>query len=89
MILRLAVVALLAFMTLPTLVVIGVSFNPTAILSFPPAGLSTVAVWRRRQTSPSGPRSSAVTRPASSLQARSPVGGCAPALHSHASWKQT
>ena len=40
MILRLAVVALLAFMTLPTLVVIGVSFNPTAILSFPPAGLS-------------------------------------------------
>ena len=40
MILRAAVVALLAFMTLPTLVVIGVSFNPTAILSFPPAGLS-------------------------------------------------
>ena len=40
MILRLLVVALLAFMTLPTLVVIGVSFNPTAILSFPPAGLS-------------------------------------------------
>jgi putative spermidine/putrescine transport system permease protein len=39
-ILRLAVVALLAFMTLPTLVVLGVSFNPTAILSFPPAGLS-------------------------------------------------
>jgi len=39
-ILRLAVVALLAFMTLPTLVVIGVSFDPTAILSFPPAGLS-------------------------------------------------
>ena len=40
MILRAAVVALLAFMTLPTLVVVGVSFNPTAILSFPPAGLS-------------------------------------------------
>ncbi|HEY2996366.1 MAG TPA: ABC transporter permease [Methylomirabilota bacterium] len=40
MILRLAVVALLAFMTLPTVVVLGVSFNPTAILSFPPAGLS-------------------------------------------------
>jgi putative spermidine/putrescine transport system permease protein len=34
------VVALVAFMTLPTLVVIGVSFNPTAILSFPPAGFS-------------------------------------------------
>lgn len=40
--LRLAVVALLAFMTLPTVVVIAVSFNPTAILSFPPAGFS----WR-------------------------------------------
>jgi putative spermidine/putrescine transport system permease protein len=39
-ILRLAVLALLAFMTLPTLVVLAVSFNPTAILSFPPAGLS-------------------------------------------------
>jgi putative spermidine/putrescine transport system permease protein len=38
--LRLAVLALLAFMTLPTLVVIAVSFNPTAILSFPPAGFS-------------------------------------------------
>jgi len=38
--LRLAVVALLAFMTLPTVVVVAVSFNPTAILSFPPAGLS-------------------------------------------------
>jgi len=37
---RLAVLALVAFMTLPTVVVIGVSFNPTAILSFPPAGLS-------------------------------------------------
>jgi len=38
--LRAAVVALLGFMTLPTVVVIAVSFNPTAILSFPPAGLS-------------------------------------------------
>ena len=37
---RLVVLALLAFMTLPTLVVVGVSFNPTAIMSFPPAGLS-------------------------------------------------
>ena len=36
--LRLAVLALLAFMTLPTLVVVAVSFNPTAILSFPRAG---------------------------------------------------
>ena len=40
MIARLAVVALLAFMTVPTVVVIAVSFNPTAILSFPPSGLS-------------------------------------------------
>jgi len=39
-ILRAAVLALLAFMTLPTVVVIAVSFNPTAILSFPPAGFS-------------------------------------------------
>jgi putative spermidine/putrescine transport system permease protein len=39
-ILRLAVLALVAFMTLPTVVVIAVSFNPTAILSFPPTGLS-------------------------------------------------
>ena len=38
--LRLAVLALLAFMTLPTVVVVAVSFNPTAILSFPPTGLS-------------------------------------------------
>ena len=38
--LRLAVLLLLAFMTLPTLVVVAVSFNPTAILSFPPSGLS-------------------------------------------------
>jgi putative spermidine/putrescine transport system permease protein len=39
-ILKAAVVALLAFMTLPTVVVIAVSFNPTAILSFPPTGFS-------------------------------------------------
>jgi putative spermidine/putrescine transport system permease protein len=39
-ILRLAVAALVAFMTLPTVVVIAVSFNPTAILSFPPTGFS-------------------------------------------------
>lgn len=38
--LRLAVLLLLAFMTLPTLVVVAVSFNPTAILSFPPSRLS-------------------------------------------------
>jgi putative spermidine/putrescine transport system permease protein len=38
--LRVAVLLLLAFMTLPTVVVIAVSFNPTAILSFPPAGFS-------------------------------------------------
>ena len=37
---RLIVGALLAFLTLPTVVVIAVSFNPTAILSFPPAGFS-------------------------------------------------
>jgi putative spermidine/putrescine transport system permease protein len=40
MIARLVVVASLVFMTLPTVVVIVASFNPTAILSFPPAGLS-------------------------------------------------
>jgi putative spermidine/putrescine transport system permease protein len=40
MIARLAVVLLLAFMTLPTVVVVAVSFNPTAIMSFPPDGLS-------------------------------------------------
>ena len=40
MTLRLAVLALVAFMTLPTVVVVAVSFNPTAILSFPPDGLS-------------------------------------------------
>ena len=40
MTLRLVVLALVAFMTLPTLVVVAVSFNPTAILSFPPAGFS-------------------------------------------------
>lgn len=34
------VVALMAFMTLPTLVVVAVSVNPTAILSFPPSGFS-------------------------------------------------
>jgi len=39
-ILRLVVAALLLFITLPTVVVIAVSFNPTAILSFPPSGLS-------------------------------------------------
>ena len=38
--LRAAVVLLVGFMTLPTVVVIAVSFNPTAILSFPPAGFS-------------------------------------------------
>ena len=38
--LRLVVAALLAFLTLPTVVVVAVSFNPTAILSFPPAGFS-------------------------------------------------
>jgi putative spermidine/putrescine transport system permease protein len=40
MILRVAVALMLAFLTLPTLVVVVASFNPTAILSFPPAGLS-------------------------------------------------
>lgn len=40
MILRLVVAALVAFMTLPTVLVIAVSFNPAAILSFPPAGFS-------------------------------------------------
>jgi putative spermidine/putrescine transport system permease protein len=40
MMLRLAVALLVAFMTLPTVVVVAVSFNPTAILSFPPDGLS-------------------------------------------------
>jgi putative spermidine/putrescine transport system permease protein len=37
---RAAVIALVAFMTLPTVVVIVVSVNPTAILSFPPTGFS-------------------------------------------------
>lgn len=37
---RLVVLALVAFMTLPTVVVVAVSFNPTAILSFPPTGFS-------------------------------------------------
>ena len=40
MTLRLVVLALVAFMTLPTVVVVAVSFNPTAIMAFPPAGLS-------------------------------------------------
>src|SRR3990172_5964755 len=38
--LRLVVLPLAAFLTVPTVVVIAVSFNPTAILSFPPAGFS-------------------------------------------------
>lgn len=38
--LRLVVLALAAFLTVPTAVVIAVSFNPTAILSFPPNGFS-------------------------------------------------
>ena len=37
---RLVVLAMLLFMTLPTVVVVVASFNPTAILSFPPDGLS-------------------------------------------------
>jgi putative spermidine/putrescine transport system permease protein len=37
---RLLVLIALAFMTLPTVVVVVASFNPTAILSFPPEGLS-------------------------------------------------
>lgn len=37
---RLVVLVLVGYMTLPTLVVIVASFNPTAILSFPPDGLS-------------------------------------------------
>ena len=37
---RLVVLALVAFMTLPTVVVIVASFNSTAMLSFPPQGLS-------------------------------------------------
>jgi putative spermidine/putrescine transport system permease protein len=40
MIARLVLALLLGFMTLPTVVVIAVSFNPTALMSFPPAGLS-------------------------------------------------
>src|SRR6266511_283069 len=40
--LKTSVVGLVAFMSLPTIVVIVVSFNPTAILSFPPSGFS----WR-------------------------------------------
>jgi putative spermidine/putrescine transport system permease protein len=37
---HLAVAALVAFMTLPTLVVVAASFNASAILSFPPRGYS-------------------------------------------------
>ena len=37
---RVLVVALLAFMTLPTVIVLVASFNPTEIMSFPPAGWS-------------------------------------------------
>lgn len=37
---RLLVVALLGFMTLPTVIVLVASFNPTEIMAFPPAGLS-------------------------------------------------
>lgn len=37
---RAVVVLLMAFMTLPTAVVVVASFNPTAIMSVPPAGLS-------------------------------------------------
>ena len=40
MMLKAVVAGLLAFMTLPTVVVIAVSVNPTAILSFPPSGFS-------------------------------------------------
>ena len=37
---RVAIALLVAFMTLPTVVVVIASFNPTAIMSVPPAGLS-------------------------------------------------
>ncbi len=37
---RLIVLALVAFMTLPTVIVVVASLNPTAILSFPPQGIS-------------------------------------------------
>jgi putative spermidine/putrescine transport system permease protein len=37
---RALVAALLAFMTLPSLIVLVASFNPTEIMAFPPAGLS-------------------------------------------------
>lgn len=40
MMLRLLVAVVLGFLTLPTVVVIVASVNPTAILSFPPAGVS-------------------------------------------------
>jgi len=37
---RLLVVALLGFMTLPSVIVLAASFNPTEIMSFPPSGWS-------------------------------------------------
>jgi putative spermidine/putrescine transport system permease protein len=37
---RLAVAALLGFMTLPSAIVLVASFNPTEIMAFPPGGLS-------------------------------------------------
>ena len=37
---RLVVVALLAFMTLPTVIVVVASVNPTEMLAFPPSGVS-------------------------------------------------
>jgi len=37
---RVVIALLVAFMTLPTVVVVIASFNPTAIMSVPPAGLS-------------------------------------------------
>jgi putative spermidine/putrescine transport system permease protein len=37
---RAVVAALLGFMTLPSLIVLVASFNPTEIMAFPPAGLS-------------------------------------------------
>ena len=37
---RIVLLLLLLFMTLPTVIVVIASFNPTAILSFPPNGLS-------------------------------------------------
>jgi putative spermidine/putrescine transport system permease protein len=37
---RLVVAALVGFMTLPSLIVLVASFNPTEIMAFPPSGLS-------------------------------------------------